>query len=371
VTNIIINTDCKYFRGHIPCAQHKLTGIHCAECKEYLSQTKNILIVKLGAIGDVIRTTPLLTALKKKQPKARIFWLTYYPEVLPSLVDVPLKFTVQDIVYLQAIEFDLVINLDKDREACAIASVVHSKHKCGFVLKGGKPSPVSKKASHKFLTGLFDDINKANKKNYLEEIFEICGYKYRREEYVLDLQPQDTSSNWNIDHSKTVIGLNTGCGERWTSRLWDIGKWIELAKSLKKDGKEVIILGGSSEHEKNIVIAKKSGTKYFGHYPIQIFFHLVNECDVVVTTVTMVLHVVIGLKKKVVLLNNIFNKNEFELYGRGVVIEPSEECKCFFSPKCTNTKYFCMDHLFPSAIMNGIKTILLIGQEADGRLINK
>jgi heptosyltransferase-2 len=329
--------------------------VHCAECQEYQPQNKNILIIKLGAIGDVIRTTPLLTAIKREYPKARIFWLTYYPEVLPSLVDVPLKYSVQDITYLQAVEFDLLINLDKDREACACASLVRTKHKRGFMLKGGKPTPITEEASHKFLTGLFDDINKANTKNYLEEIFEICGYKYSKEEYILELQPHDNPPIWNVDHSKTVIGLNTGCGERWTSRLWATENWIELAKSLKKDSKEVIILGGLSEHEKNVLIANKSGAKYLGHFPLQDFFYLVNECDVLVTAVTMALHVGIGLKKKIVLLNNIFNKNEFELYGRGVIIEPKKECKCFFSPRCTNTEYFCMEHISTETVRGSIK----------------
>jgi heptosyltransferase-2 len=332
--------------------------VHCADCQEYQPQNKNILIVKLGAIGDVIRTTPLLTALKREYPKARISWLTYYPEVLPSLVDVQLKYSVQDITYLQAVEFDYLINLDKDREACALASLAHSKHKYGFTLEGGKPAPVANEASHKFLTGLFDDVNKANAKNYLEEIFEICGYQYYKEEYILELQPQDNPITWDVDHSMTVVGLNTGCGERWTSRLWANERWIELAILLKENGKEVILLGGPSEHEKNLMIAKKSGAKYPGYFPIQTFFYLINECDVLVTAVTMALHVGIGLKKKIVLLNNIFNKNEFELYGRGVIIEPSKECKCFFSPKCTNQDYFCMEYLSIKDIQNGIESML-------------
>jgi ADP-heptose:LPS heptosyltransferase len=201
-------------------------------------------------------------------------------------------------------------------------------------------------------------VNKANTKNYLEEIFEICGYKYNKEEYILELQPQGTPIAWDVDHSKTVIGLNTGCGERWTSRLWATENWIQLAKSLKRNRKEVIILGGASEDKKNKLIAKKSGSKYFGYFPLTTFFSLVNECDVVVTTVTMALHVGIGLKKKIVLLNNIFNKNEFELYRRGMVVEPTKECTCYYSQRCTNTEYFCMDHLSSQRVMDAINSLL-------------
>jgi len=55
-----------------------------------------------------------------------------------------------------------------------------------------------------------------------------------------------------------VVGLNTGCGGRWTSRLWPETHWVTLAASLKKNGYEVVLLGGEQEHEKNLRLAKKS-----------------------------------------------------------------------------------------------------------------
>ena len=36
----------------------------------------DILIIKLGAIGDVLRTTSLAPALKEKYPQAKIDWVT-------------------------------------------------------------------------------------------------------------------------------------------------------------------------------------------------------------------------------------------------------------------------------------------------------
>ena len=70
-----------------------------------------------------------------------------------------------------------------------------------------------------------------------------------------------------------------------------------------------------------------------------------NQCDLVVTGVTMAMHITLGLGKKIVLLNNIFNKYEFELYGLGTIIEPDKPCLCYFQPTCTNPEYRCMEHL--------------------------
>jgi heptosyltransferase-2 len=86
----LVKTDCRFFRGDIPCKPHKAHGVHCADCPYYEPIKERILIIKLGAIGDVIRTTPLLRKLREVYPQSQIWWITRSPEVLPSVVDVVL-----------------------------------------------------------------------------------------------------------------------------------------------------------------------------------------------------------------------------------------------------------------------------------------
>ena len=356
-----IKTDCRFFKGEIPCKQHKEFGVRCVEedgsaCKYYSPFNKRILIIKLGAIGDVIRTTPLFTRLKQAYPGAKFYWLTRTPEVVPQEVDEILKFNLEAVLYLREIRFELVINLDKDREACALASSLNAFRKQGFILKEGLPAPADNLAEEKFLTGIFDDLNKANTKSYLQEIFEICGFEYKGEKYVLS-DFAEFGLDWDIDRTKTVVGLNTGCGGRWTSRLWPEKYWIELTEKLLAAGFEVILLGGELEHEKNSRIQKATKAKYFGHFPLRTFVNLVNQTHLVVTAVTMTMHITLALSKKIVLINNIFNPNEFELFGLGEIVQPEKECRCFFSQKCTNQDYQCMDYLYPQTIFNLVKKL--------------
>ena len=122
---IPLKTDCRHFRGDVPCKPHKVSGVHCFDeagrvCPSYDQTDKRILIIKLGAIGDVIRTTPLLHKLKEVHPKAKITWLTATPEVVPSIVDEIMDFSLINLTTLRSTSFDLVFNLDKDREACAL-----------------------------------------------------------------------------------------------------------------------------------------------------------------------------------------------------------------------------------------------------------
>ena len=123
-------------------------------------------------------------------------------------------------------QFNVLFNLDKDREASALASAIQAKTKKGFVLKNGNAFPLDETAKQKWITGLFDDENRKNTKSYMEEIFEICGFQFQGEEYILNVKQEQT---WNLSKDKKIIGLNTGCGPRWKSRLWPESHWIRLA----------------------------------------------------------------------------------------------------------------------------------------------
>lgn len=348
-----LNYDCRHFLGHIPCRPHKKQGVHCEGCRFYDPADFNVLIIKLGAIGDVIRTTPLLHRLRKEYPRAFITWLTYSPDVLPGMVDRKMGFTLPNIVSLLPQEFDLLINLDKDLEAVGIANQVNAKAKKGFVMVDGKCRNIDEAAWDKYLTGLWDDVNKANAKSYPEEIFEICGYKFAGEKYILELPVE--KPDFNIPEGARVVGLNTGCGGRWVTRLWRDERWAGLAKRLKDAGYWPLFLGGEQEHVKNIRLSEESGAAYLGYFPLSDFFCLVDTCELVVTAVTMAMHIAIGLNKKLVLFNNIFNPHEFELYGLGEIITPGLECEGCFKQSCAET---CMDKISVDDAFQSVRRLM-------------
>ena len=96
------------------------------------------------------------------------------------------------------------------------------------------------------------------------------------------------------------------------------------------------MLGGKSEDEQNRYIAEESGAKYLGFFPFNEFISLVDKCAVIVSTVTMAMHVAIGLKKPLVLLNNIFNPHEFHFFSESMILGPDKECECYYRPTCIN-----------------------------------
>ncbi|MCB1182237.1 glycosyltransferase family 9 protein [bacterium] len=356
--------DCLHFKGHVPCRPHKEQGVHCADCPAYRERRGRILLIKLGAAGDVIRTTPLLAPLRAAYPDHALTWVTDFPALVPAQVDDVAALDTSTALWLRQTPFDLVINLDKDRQACALAREVTAPVKWGFTLgddglcrpiTDGVPAAQAAAARAKFETGLFDDVNRACTLSYPAEIFAICGFAFAGEEYVID-RPVPAPA-FDLPAGRATVGLNTGCGGRWTSRLWPESSWADLATSLRAAGYAVVLLGGPDEHAKNARLAATTGACYPGHFPLRTFIGLVDRCDLVVTAVTMGMHIALGLGKKLVLFNNIFNPHEFELYGRGRVVAPRQECTCFFQPRCTNAS-FCLDTLTPAMAQAAVDDLL-------------
>jgi heptosyltransferase-2 len=324
------------------------------ECAHYQKGSPRILILKVGLAGEVLRCTPILRRLRELHPHADITWVTDFPDFVPKRwVTRILRHSWQTTVRLQQEDFDIVYSLDKDFDICAIADTIRTKKLYGFKLsREGKIIPASKSAELKWLTGIWDDLMLQNKIHYPAEIFEICDFEWKGERYILE----DIGPSLPHNSGKRRIGLNTGASNVWRTRIWPDECWQELAILLRASGYDVLFLGGPNEHEKNQSLARYSGGRYQGVVPYKEFFALVASVDLLVTSVTMAMHVAIALEIPVILLNNIFNKNEFHLYGQGEVIEPAVPClgcyKTEFDAHCPVSN--CTLLIKPKTVMNAI-----------------
>jgi heptosyltransferase-2 len=69
------------------------------------------------------------------------------------------------------------------------------------------------------------------------------------------------------------------------------------------------------------------------------------------------MHIAIALGKPLVLFNNIFNKHEFELYGKGKIIEPVSGCDCYYGSVCKRERY-CMYDISPDCVLDTIVKVV-------------
>lgn len=354
-----VNTDCIYFNGYSPCRFHKKESMHCQHCPYYKKFSKKILIIKLQAAGEVIRNTPLLHKLKEEYSDSRIFWLTKFPDLVPEqYVHKVLKFDLSSILFLLNENFDIVYSLDKDLEACSLANMIKAEVKKGFSQQNGVIVPFDEDSRSKWEMGIFDDLMAKNTRQYIEETFEICGFKWNGEKYIL---PDYSIPDIEIQTDKKIIGLNTGTGKIWRTREFSERKWISLINDLKNDyDYEIVLLGGTDEDLINKKISSMVDVNYFGVFPLLEFIGLMSKCDLIITSVTMALHIAIGLEKRIILLNNIFPANEFYLYELGEILEPDTPCKKCYKAKFDSMCYMsnCLDSIENEKIIQKIRELI-------------
>ena len=67
-----LRTDCMYYLGDRPCRPHVEEGHRCT-CIYFQPTNRRGVIIKLGAAGDVLRSTPLLRALDPAKTGTKYF----------------------------------------------------------------------------------------------------------------------------------------------------------------------------------------------------------------------------------------------------------------------------------------------------------
>ena len=332
-----------------------------------------ILIIKLGAIGDVIRTTSILPGLKSKYKNCKIDWVTKKEsfDVLKNNNLVDEIYLIDNDKKIKNKKYDLVVCLDDDLDACRLASGINSKKIIGAYLKNNQRI-YTKNSSLWFDMGLLsrfgkqkaDALKAKNKKTYQEIMYMILGLKYKKQEPILILDKESLQSakkfikKNKIKKSGLIIGINTGAGGRWEDKKLSIEKTAELIDELNNKIKNVklILFGGPEEKERNEEIKKNIKTKIIDagcDNSLMEFASLVNLCNVLVTSDSLALHVGVALEKKIVIFFGPTSSSEIELYSRGIKIIPKKGCLCCYKPKCDITPEYDVNE-----ITNAVKKLI-------------
>ncbi len=367
---IKINIDCIYYSGNKPCRFHKQDGRLCKNCPDYQKIVKRILIVKLDALGDVLRTTSILTPLAEKFPNAEIVWLTR--ENALELIDnnpyIRRKFAVEEN-YLEAVlneHFDIGINLDPDFLSSTILSIADCSEKLGFLAnKSGRVIPANPEAEHWYLMGLNDPLKKENRKTYQEIIYEICKITspVRKPRIFLDEAHEIFARKFHtknkLTYFKKIIGINTGGGKRWALKKWTLEGYIELVKLLKKADQKIgiILFGGPEEEKFNREIKKEVGGLIIDagcSNSLLRFSALIDLVDVFCTPDSLGMHIAVALKKTTVVLVGPTSPWELDVFGNGEIVY-SDKCDCIacYRPTCKK-EINCMNTIEPGRVSEAI-----------------
>jgi heptosyltransferase-2 len=357
-------TDCINFPLDRPCREQKNNNIKCPTCKKYIKiSSKNnknpkILIIKLGAMGDVLRTTFLLKGLKEKYRKSKISWIVSAKNAAvlennPYIDEIILN-DGKTSAFLLGSFFDITINLDLAPESLALAKLANTAKTLGFSLDNNRKITTSNNYAMLWLKmSAYDELKKDNLDTYqywMSKIVELPKDDY---EIIVPIQPalQKKADKFlkklKIKNAQKIIGINPGAGARWRLKKWAVAGFIKVAKHFSDKGYAVLLLGGKDdEKEISAILNKKFKNVFFTgtDNTIPYFFALVNVCDIILCGDTMVMHAAAGLKKSVIALFGPTSHNEIELYGRGAKIYGDLDCLVCYKQECLK-KPNCMDKI--------------------------
>ncbi len=331
---------------------------------------KKICIIKLGALGDVIRTLPILIGIKEKYPDSEISWITK-KDSFEMVKNSPHVKKMLILPFEPRESFDILYNFDIDDEATFLAGKINSKKKYGFYSDGGFVSAFNIGAEY-YLNTIFDDeIKKTNAKTYQEMIFMAAELPYKRQYHaiILSEETKKYAGNFfeeNKINSGKLIGMHLGASARWPSKVWHKENLKDFIKKAKSAGYEIILFGGPNETEELEKIKKQfseSGIMLHANNPYNTamqFASLVEKCNFMICSDSFSLHISLALGKQTIGLFFCTSSKEVEGYDLLKKIE-SPMLYNFFPERMNEydenlVKSISSEEVFNKIVEFGIKT---------------
>ncbi|MCE5230440.1 glycosyltransferase family 9 protein [bacterium] len=347
---LFLHLDCKLYRGDRPCRMLRL----CEGCSSYDPMGRRVLIIKLGALGDVVRTACLLPGLRETADPPHITWLTSKAakplvERMPG-VDRVLEFNAETLAHLEMENFETIISLDKEPAPAAVAMRVTAGKKLGIGLsRYGTVYPLNDEAHYYFRLGLDNDEKFfGNKKSYPELIYDALGMAWRGQAYQIVPTEADRTNalglfaEAGLEPGRKLIGINPGAGHVFAHKAWREDGWVEVIDQIgvRRPELAVALLGGPDEADLMNRIKAAAKTKVLlpgSHYSLGTFAALIERCAVVASGDTLAMHLALATGRRSVAIFGPTCQQEIEMYGRGVKITTPIGCAPCYRRGCDKT----------------------------------
>lgn len=212
---------------------------------------KNILIIRLSSLGDILLTVPVLNALKKKYPEKNFFFVANknffdaikFNPALSGIFEYEKSNPAEAIEKLKSAEIDFIVDLQNNRRSKQIIGELKLP-----AVRYKKPN-LKKFLLVNFKIDLFDEI-KSVPQMYAESIGAELQPTFEDFEFYLP----EGKTRWKADKRKICV-----CpGAQHFTKRYPAEYHVEFARKLIAEGFEVVLLGGKSDKEICAEIASKA-----------------------------------------------------------------------------------------------------------------
>ena len=229
----------------------------------------HFLIVKHGALGDVVRTSYFAGALKAKHgERLRLSWITA-PAAIPLLQFNP---QIDDLWTsfdeARSCRFDRVWSLDDEREVLEGVAALSTARLSGAFLDSCGNATYSDDVAEWFDIGLLsrfgkakaDELKKLNVRTHGDIFSNMFGVSDVQPAFFGDERLEQWAAEW-LGNRKWHIGINSFAGGRWPSKELperELGKLIQGMLSSVGSGLpqlDIVLLGANEDRERNTNLA--------------------------------------------------------------------------------------------------------------------
>ncbi|MBI9015827.1 MAG: hypothetical protein JEZ07_01065 [Phycisphaerae bacterium] len=307
-----VAADCVYFKGDQPCQPHAHGG-HTCRCALYRPLSKRVLFVQLSSPAEVIASSAILFRMKDDDPNIKITYLTAWPELLPTIVDEPLKFNAANLKRVEFNAFDNAYNLDMSLEACAIFNGINAENKNGFFFQNNRSAPLDDAAQGIYLNKLFPKLSNKNV-SLVRNIFQLCNVEYNMEMPFLKK---------TIAGDAKDIAITTATDpDNPTMKSWTPALFARLTDILYNNGYNPTILGTAETYIKDSYIASNSQGSYPGPLTIREMMDQIKSASTVISFAQWTTQLSWAMGKEVIHVQGQIQKGQTEKIRRLTIVTP-------------------------------------------------
>ncbi|KAF0146406.1 MAG: heptosyltransferase II [Nitrospirae bacterium] len=317
---------------------------------------KNILIMKFGALGDVVRTSFILPGLMEKYGDPRVWWLTSNSsfDLLRFNPYICGLFTpTLNMKYLFDVYFDLLISLDDEVEVLHLLKNFKFKKLIGSYLDNSEQPVYTDSASIWFDLGLIsrygkeraDKLKQQNRRSHKELMELLLDIKIPSP--IFFNSPEIEKSNKGMFPTDCFnIGINSGSGGRWPSKQLRVDEAIKLVHMLlplSLNGKpaRIFLLGAEAEidrHNKIKGSVKSPNVIDTGsNNSLLEFAAIIKHLDYVISSDSLALHLAIAQMRPTLSFFSQGPPWEIETFGTGEKVLSTSKDFCSFRADADNS----------------------------------
>ena len=327
-----------------------------------------IVLIKLGALGDVVRTTSLLPGLKRLDPSMELTWITD-PGAVPLVKhhpDVSVVRTPGEPGDWREIAYDWVISLDDSSLACELASELRSSRLSGAYRSVEGALSYSPDVEEWFGMGLLrpaeeggieaaNRLKQLNTRTFGEMAFEGLELPGPVERPTVIVPAAARAEAARLvaglvgGQRGPVIGLNTGAGSRWKYKSWGEDQTAALAQRLHDELRAtVLVTGGAEETARNARIVAAARRPRVLAAPVVpdllVFTALLGGCSLVVTSDSLAMHLALSQAVRTIVFFGPTSDAEIDVFGLGEKVVTPLACRRCYLRDC-EVRPHCMQSI--------------------------